>query len=143
MSRGLGKVGVLGVLVLLGLAAGGGWYAATRWGTTSTKEAREKCSREGDRAVTTRGVVGSSLGVPLTDYGLYKILDDDGYLWVMSSRGTPVEGSKVKVKGRLFATSDLAGTCGKEGISAEVCKAVSGVLRGVSGACVLLEDQRD
>ncbi|HOU52668.1 MAG TPA: hypothetical protein PLQ97_01920 [Myxococcota bacterium] len=143
MPRGVSKLGVLGVLVLVLLAAAGGWYAATRWGITSTKEAREQCSREGERSLTLRGVVGDSLGVPLTDYGLYKVLDDDGHLWVLSRRGTPDKGSKVKVKGRLFATQDLAGTCGSEGISAEVCRAVSGLLRAASGACLLLEDGRN
>ncbi|MBP7126982.1 hypothetical protein KBD49_11525 [Myxococcota bacterium] len=143
MSRGLGRLGVLGIVLVVVLAAAGGWYAATRWGTTSTKEAREMCSREGERVVTTRGLAGDSVQVPLTDYGIYKILDDDGHLWVLSRRGVPGKGSKVKVKGRLFATGDLAGTCGQEGWSADLCRTISGLFRTISSACVLVEDARD
>lgn len=142
MARGTGQVGVIGVLVLVVLGAIGGWYIATRWGTSSTKEARERCSQQGNREATIRGTIGDSLEIPLTEYGIYKILDDEGHLWVLSRQGVPLKGSKVKVKGRLLAMGDLVGQCGQEGTGADVCRAISGALRAVSGACVMQEEER-
>jgi hypothetical protein len=56
-------------------------------------------SRYRDRQVQLSGVVVDSYS--LANRGAYRIDDDTGQLWVMSSRGTPRKGARVAVKGTV------------------------------------------
>ena len=56
-------------------------------------------SRYRDREVQLSGVVVDSYS--LANRGAYRIDDDTGQLWVMSSRGTPRKGARVAVKGTV------------------------------------------
>src|SRR4029077_12538827 len=56
-------------------------------------------SRYRDHEVQLSGVVVDSYS--LADRGAYRIDDDTGQLWVMSSRGTPRKGARVAVKGTV------------------------------------------
>ena len=56
-------------------------------------------SRYRDRQVQLSGVVVDSYS--LANRGAYRIDDDTGQLWVMSSSGTPRKGARVAVKGTV------------------------------------------
>ena len=56
-------------------------------------------SRYRDREVQLSGTVVDSYS--LANRGAYRIDDDTGQLWVMSSRGTPRKGARVAVKGTV------------------------------------------
>jgi hypothetical protein len=52
-----------------------------------------------DREVQVSGAVVESFSV--ADRGAYRIADDTGQLWVVSDRGVPRKGARVKVTGRI------------------------------------------
>ena len=56
-------------------------------------------SRYRDHEVQLSGVVVDSYS--LANRGAYRIDDDTGQLWVMSSQGTPRKGARVAVKGTV------------------------------------------
>ena len=56
-------------------------------------------SRYSNRQVEVRGEVVESYSIARR--GAYRIKDDTGELWVVSTRGVPREGARVKVKGTI------------------------------------------
>ena len=56
-------------------------------------------SRYRNREIQLSGAVVDSYS--LANRGAYRIDDDTGQLWVMSSRGTPRKGARVAVKGTV------------------------------------------
>jgi hypothetical protein len=62
---------------------------------------RRNAGHYSDRTVTLNGTVTSSWGVPLVPFKMYKVDDGTGEITVLSRGGnrTPVNGSRVKVKG--------------------------------------------
>jgi hypothetical protein len=52
-----------------------------------------------DRQVTLSGYVADSYGVG--SRGLYRLEDRTGSIWVVSDRGVPRRGARVKVRGRV------------------------------------------
>ena len=56
-------------------------------------------SRYRDREVQVSGEVVDSYA--LLGRGVYRVRDDSGQLWVMSDRGVPRNGARVKVKGTI------------------------------------------
>ena len=68
-------------------------------------------ARYQDRSVTVNGVVTSSWGVPLLPFRFYRVGDETGEVTVISKGGSraPVNGSRVKVKGRVEEVAVLGG----------------------------------
>jgi hypothetical protein len=62
-------------------------------------------SRYRDSDVRISGSVVDSFSI--ADRGAYRIGDDSGQLWVVSSRGVPRKGARVTVKGRIRQGFDL------------------------------------
>lgn len=75
-------------------------------------------SRYRNREVTVSGTVVAS--VSALGRGAYRVEDDSGALWVVSTVGVPREGSRVSVKGRIqdgFDASMLSGVKLPAGLS--------------------------
>jgi hypothetical protein len=64
-------------------------------------DVRRNAGHYSDRTITLDGTVTSSWGVPLVPFKMYKVDDGTGEMTVLSRGGnrTPVNGSRVKVKG--------------------------------------------
>jgi membrane protein implicated in regulation of membrane protease activity len=62
-------------------------------------------SRYLNRDVTISGVVVSSASV--LGRGVYRVEDNTGSLWIVSTRGVPREGARVSVKGRIQDGFDI------------------------------------
>jgi hypothetical protein len=56
-------------------------------------------SRYRDRQVTLKGTVTESIGA--MGYGAYRLEDHTGSMWVVSDRGVPRRGARVKVSGTI------------------------------------------
>ena len=82
-------------------------------------------SRYRNREVTVSGTVVSS--VSLLGRGAYRVEDDSGALWVVSTAGVPRQGSRVSVKGRI-----------QEGFDASILSGVK-LPAGLSSAMVMIE----
>jgi hypothetical protein len=75
-------------------------------------------SRYRNREVTVNGTVVTSVSV--LGRGAYRVQDDSGALWVVSTVGVPREGSRVSVRGRIhdgFDASSLSGVPLPAGLS--------------------------
>jgi len=84
----------LGGLVALALSA----LVASACGTTINKVLADP-SRYRNHEVQLSGNVTQSFSI--ADRGAYEIADKTGQLWVVSDRGVPRKGARVKVKGTI------------------------------------------
>ena len=64
-------------------------------------------TRYRDRQVQISGEVVDSYSV--LGRGAYRVRDDSGQLWVVSDRGVPRDGARVKVKGTIREPFNLGG----------------------------------
>jgi hypothetical protein len=64
-----------------------------------------------DRSVTVRGTVAE--GVSIMGRGAYRIVDRDQGIWVVTKTGTPRQGARVDVTGRLEDGYDLSAFGGR------------------------------
>jgi hypothetical protein len=62
-------------------------------------------SRYANRDVTVRGTVTQSIS--LLGHGSYQVDDGTGSLWVVSTKGVPRKGARVKVTGKIRDVGDL------------------------------------
>jgi len=75
--------------------------------TKSINRIMAEPSRYANREVTIRGTVTRSASV--LGRGTYQIDDGTGTLWVVSKKGVPRRGARVKVRGRIRDVVDLGG----------------------------------
>jgi hypothetical protein len=78
-----------------------------------------------DRQVQISGEVVDSYS--LLGRGVYRVRDNSGQLWVLSQRGVPRDGARVKVKGTVREPFNLGGLG-------------ANLPAGVGGAVMLVED---
>ena len=64
-------------------------------------------SRFRDKTVRVEGTVTTAFGVLST--GAYEIEDDTGKIYVISNRGVPSSGARVRVEGSVFSGAVVAG----------------------------------
>ena len=88
--------------VVLGVA-----LAATGCATKSIHNVLADPARYRDRQVQIAGDVVDSYS--LLGRGVYRVRDGSGQLWVLSERGVPRDGSRVKVKGTIREAVNLGG----------------------------------
>ena len=99
MSRSaLSRVTAAVVAASLGLAL-------TACATKSINDILADPSRYANRDVTVKGEVTQSVSV--LGHGSYKIEDGGGSLWVVSTKGVPRKGARVKVSGKIRDVADL------------------------------------
>ena len=60
-----------------------------------------------NKTVRVNGTVTTAFGVLST--GVYEIEDETGRIFVVSNRGVPSQGARVKVEGSVFSGATLAG----------------------------------
>jgi hypothetical protein len=73
--------------------------------TKSLNDVLADPSRYANRDVTVKGEVTQSVSV--LGHGSYKIEDGNGSLWVVSTKGVPRKGARVKVTGKIRDVADL------------------------------------
>jgi len=99
MSRTMpSRVSAAIVAVSLGLALAG-------CATKSINHIMAEPSRYANRDVTVKGTVTKSASV--LGRGTYQIDDGTGTLWVVSKKGVPRKGARVKVTGKIRDVVDL------------------------------------
>jgi hypothetical protein len=99
MSRSVfSRVPAAVVAASLGLALAG---CATR----SINDILADPSRYANKNVTVKGEVTQSVSV--LGHGSYRIEDGSGSLWVVSTKGVPRKGARVKVTGKIRDVADL------------------------------------
>ena len=98
-TKTMARIVLLGVLVA-GLTTAG---CATR----SIDRVLADPSRYRDREVQVAGEVVDSYA--LLGRGVYRVRDNSGQLWVLSDRGVPRTGARVKVKGTIREPFNLGG----------------------------------
>jgi len=79
--------------------------ALTGCATKSLNDVLADPSRYANRDVTVKGEVTQSVSV--LGHGSYKIEDGNGSLWVVSTKGVPRKGARVKVTGKIRDVADL------------------------------------
>ena len=89
--------------VALGLALGLAGCATSH----SINHLMAEPSRYNNRDVTVKGTVVKSTSV--LGHGAYQIEDGTGSLWVVSTKGVPRKGARVKVTGKVRDVVDLGG----------------------------------
>jgi hypothetical protein len=77
----------------------------TACATKSINDILADPSRYANREVTVKGEVTQSVSV--LGHGSYKIEDGGGSLWVVSTKGVPRKGARVKVSGKIRDVADL------------------------------------
>ena len=82
-------------------------------------------TRYRDRQVQIAGEVVDSYS--LLGRGVYRVRDNSGQLWVLSERGVPRDGARVKVKGTIREPFNLGGLG-------------ANLPAGVGGAVMMVED---
>ena len=92
-------------IVLLGVLIGG--LSAAGCATKSIDRVLADPSRYRDREVQVAGDVVDSYA--LLGRGVYRVRDRSGQLWVLSDRGVPRNGARVKVKGTIREPFNLGG----------------------------------
>ena len=105
--------------VVLGVA-----LAATGCATKSIHDVLADPSRYRDRQVQIAGDVVDSYS--LLGRGVYRVRDSSGQLWVLSERGVPRDGARVKVKGTIREAVNLGG--------------LGNLPAGVGGGVMMVED---
>ena len=112
------KLVALGVLLAVSLTA-------TGCATKSIDRVLADPTRYRDRQVQIAGEVVDSYSV--LGRGVYRVRDDTGQLWILSDRGTPRDGARVKVKGTIREPFNLGGLG-------------ANLHAGVGGAVMMVED---
>ena len=112
------KLVALGVLLAVSLTA-------TGCATKSIDRVLADPTRYRDRQVQIAGEVVDSYSV--LGRGVYRVRDDTGQLWILSDRGTPRDGARVKVKGTIREPFNLGGLG-------------ANLPAGVGGAVMMVED---
>jgi hypothetical protein len=79
--------------------------ALTGCGTKTINHIMADPSRYNNQEVTIKGTVTQS--VSLLGHGSYQIDDGTGTLWVVSNKGVPRKGARVKVSGKIRDVADL------------------------------------
>jgi RPA family protein len=79
--------------------------ALTGCATKTINHIMAEPSRYANRDVTVRGTVTQS--VSLLGHGSYRVDDGTGSLWVVSTKGVPRKGARVKVTGKIRDVGDL------------------------------------
>jgi hypothetical protein len=87
-------------VVAMSLAVG-----LTGCATRSINDILADPARYADREVTVKGEVTQSVSV--LGHGSYKIADGGGSLWVVSTKGVPRKGARVKVTGKIRDVADV------------------------------------
>ena len=99
MSRTVpSRVPAVMVAASLGLALAG-------CATKSINRIMAEPARYANQDVTVEGTVTQS--VSLLGHGSYRIDDGTGSLWVVSTKGVPRKGARVKVTGKIRDVADL------------------------------------
>ena len=93
------RVSVAALAATLGLAL-------TGCATKSINDVLADPSRYANKEVTVKGEVTQSVSV--LGHGSYKIEDGSGSLWVVSTKGVPRKGARVKVTGKIRDVADLS-----------------------------------
>ena len=88
----------------LALAAGAGLLGTGCHRMTVNRLLAEP-NRYANRDVTLRGDVVKSASV--LGHGAYQLDDGTGTIWIVSNRGVPRQGARVKVRGRVRDVVDL------------------------------------
>ena len=91
--------------VTAGVVAASLGLALTACATKSINDILADPSRYANRDVTVKGEVTQSVSV--LGHGSYKIEDGSGSLWVVSTKGVPRKGARVKVSGKIRDVADL------------------------------------
>ena len=73
--------------------------------TKSINDVLADPSRYANKEVTVKGEVTQSVSV--LGHGSYKIQDGSGSLWVVSTKGVPRKGARVKATGTIRDVADL------------------------------------
>ena len=73
--------------------------------TKSINDVLADPSRYANKEVTVKGEVTQSVSV--LGHGSYKIQDGNGSLWVVSTKGVPRKGARVKATGKIRDVADL------------------------------------
>ena len=94
------SMGARSVLLLVALTAAG-------CATKSIDHVLADPTRYRDRQVQISGEVVDSYA--LLGRGAYRVRDGSGQLWVLSDRGVPRDGARVKVKGTIREPFNLGG----------------------------------
>jgi hypothetical protein len=100
-------------------------FAAAGCATKSIDRVLADPMRYRDRQVQIVGQVVDSYS--LLGRGVYRVRDDSGQLWVLSDRGVPRDGARVKVKGTIREPFNLGGLG-------------ANLPAGVGGAVMMVED---
>ena len=100
------KIGIKAFLLTLVLAVG--LFAAGMSKRVSIGEIEANSSKYLGKKVTVSGTVETGYGVSLPQIlirrgtgGTYKIDDGTGEIWVVTQRGVPQKGVRLKVKGKI------------------------------------------
>jgi hypothetical protein len=100
------KIGIKAVLLTLVLAIG--LFAAGLSKRVSIGEIEANSSKYLGKKVTVSGTVENGYGVSLPQIlisrgtgGTYKIDDGTGEIWVVTQKGVPQKGARLKVKGKI------------------------------------------
>jgi hypothetical protein len=100
------KMGTKAFLLILVLAIG--LFAAGMAKRVSIGDIEANSSRYLGRKVTVAGTVENGYGISLPQIlirrgtgGTYKIDDGTGEIWVVTQRGVPQKGARLKVKGKI------------------------------------------
>jgi hypothetical protein len=99
MRRSL-RAAALSLAAVVGLLAAG-------CGHVTVNRLLAEPNRYANRDVTLDGAVVKSASV--LGHGAYQLDDGTGTIWVVSNRGVPRQGARVKVKGRVRDVVDLGG----------------------------------
>lgn len=59
--------------------------------------------------VKIKGTVRDTFSIPLISQGAYKMSDNTGSIWVITTRGVPSEGEKISVDGTVRTAFKLGG----------------------------------
>jgi hypothetical protein len=81
-------------------------FAALGCGPKRINQLLANPSRYTNQTITVRGTVGQSAS--LAGRGVYKLVDGDQSLWVVTTSGAPRQGAHVDVTGRLQDKYDLS-----------------------------------
>ena len=75
--------------------------------TVKIAQIKQDPSRFRDKTVRVEGTVTTSFGA--LSSGAYEIEDETGKIFVLSTRGIPASGARVRVEGRVFSGAMVMG----------------------------------
>lgn len=134
------KTGAVLIIGLL-LAVAAGWWLWDTMSTSRIAEVKAVCGQR-DVDVTVAARVSKTINVPLTDISVYKISDRSDSMWVFSTRSSPPEGARLRVRGSPYDAKSIDRDCTAADLDPTICKGLSTAIRLVAGSCILMEDER-